>query len=129
MNAATLAGLSPEQMRTFKSEGCLVIDDVFSDAELQPLIDEISAEVDRRARELVEAGKLSRTYEEHGFETRLTRINRETDELARAIWNGSLHLPAIFDLIRHPRLLDIAESLCGPEMIASLDWKHLPKLT
>ena len=120
--------LTGEQLVFFHQEGYLVAEDVFSNADLKPVIDEITQEVDIRARELVQTGELSRPYEEFGFETRLAQISRETDKVARAIWNGSLSGPAFFHLIATPRLLDVAEQLCGPELIASSVYRLRPKI-
>src|SRR5579859_3874956 len=125
---ATFEALTPEQMRFFEEEGYLALEGLLSDADLQPVINEIDAEVDLRARELVAADELSRSYEEYGFEHRLAHISRETDKVARAIWNGTLAGPALFDLIRHPKLLDIAEQFCGPELIASSVYRLRPKI-
>jgi len=120
--------LTMEQLAAFDRDGYLVVADLFTDADLQPVIDEITAEIDRRARELVATGDLSRTYVEYGFETRLAHISRETDKVALSLWNGSLSGPAFFDLIRHPKLLDIAEPFCGPEIIASSVYRLRPKI-
>ena len=120
--------LSDEQMRFFEREGYLVVEDLFADEDLQPVIAEISDEVDRRARALVGEGVLSRPYDEHGFETRLAHISRETDRVALAIWDGSLAGPAFFGLITHPKLLDVAEQFCGPELIASSVYRLRPKI-
>ena len=120
--------LSTDQREQFESDGYLVIEDLFTEEDLQPVIDEICSEVDLRARALVESRELSRAYEEDDFEHRLARISAETDQVALAIWNGTLAGPAIFNLIRHPRLLDIAESFCGPELIASSVYRLRPKI-
>lgn len=120
--------LTPAQLDRFRTEGYLVAENVFADADLQPVIDELHAEVGRRARELLAQGKLSQTFEDAGFERQLALISAETDALALGIWNGALSGPAIFDLIRHPRLLDIAEQFCGPELIASSVYRLRPKV-
>jgi hypothetical protein len=121
--------LSTEQIRSFHDRGFLVIENLMPVADLQPVIDEIDREIDLRARKLVAQGKLSRPYEECGFETRLARISAETDQLAISIWNGILHGPAIFHLIAHPRLVDVAEQLCGSsEVIASSVYRLRPKI-
>ena len=121
--------LSAEQVRRFHAEGYLVVEQLFTEEELQPVIDEISREVDGRARELVARGELSRSYEEEGFETRLAKISAETDAVARAIWDGSLHGPAMFDLIRNEKLLDVACQLCATEeLIASSVYRLRPKV-
>jgi ectoine hydroxylase-related dioxygenase (phytanoyl-CoA dioxygenase family) len=120
--------LTEERMKEFQRLGYLVVDDVFDDDALQPVIDEITREIDRRARDLVERGELSRTYESEDFEHRLAKISAETDRVALAIWNGSLAGPAFFDLIRNPKLLDLAEQFCGPEIIASSVYRLRPKI-
>ena len=112
----------------FHREGYVVLDGVIPHEELQPVIHEITQEIDKRAAALVEQGKLSRTYEEEGFETRLARISRETDQIALAIWNGFLHGPAIFHLIGNPNLVNIAEQLVGEEIIASSVYRLRPKI-
>ena len=111
--------LTAAQVATFHREGYLVVENLFTDADLQPMIDQLNAEIDVRARALVEAGDLSRTYEEEGFETRLARISAETEKLYFAIDSGRLAWPGIFDVLTNPKLVDVAESLVGPEIIAS----------
>jgi len=120
--------LSQEQLDEFHREGYLVVENVFSDAELQPVIDEIKEEIDIRARELVASGELSQTYEDLDFEHRLTKISEETDQVAVSIWNGKLAGPAFFGLITNPNLLDVAEQVCGQELIASSVYRLRPKI-
>jgi hypothetical protein len=120
--------LTPAAVLAFERDGFLVVDDVLAPVDLQPVIDELGEEIDRRAAALVAAGDLSRDYAEYGFEHRLAHISAETDQLARAIWNGVLDGPAIFGLLTHPRLLNLAESLCGEEIIASSAYRLRPKI-
>ena len=120
--------LSSEEMAHFHREGFAVVPDLFDASDLQPVIEEISAEIDERAAALVKTGVLSHDYSEFGFATRLAHISRETDQVALAIWNGTLSGPAFFDLIKNPRLLDVAEQLCGEELIASSVYRLRPKI-
>ncbi len=120
--------LNAEQSEFFDREGYLVVEHLFDDADLQPVIDEVTSAIDERARQLVESGELSRTYEELPFETRLAQISRETDQVALSIWNGTLSGPAFFHLITNPKLLDVAEQVCGPELIASSVYRLRPKI-
>jgi len=120
--------LTRSQIDRFLQEGFLVVEDVFPEPDLQPVIDEITIEVNRRANKLVEAGALSGTFAQAGFERQLALISQETDELALSIWNGILSGPGIFHMLSHPRLLDIAESFCGPEIIASSVYRLRPKI-
>jgi ectoine hydroxylase-related dioxygenase (phytanoyl-CoA dioxygenase family) len=120
--------ISEEELAFFHSEGYLVVPDIFADHDLQPVIDEITSQLDDLARAAVKAGTLSRTYEEFDFDHRLAMINRETPEIAKAMWNTNVVLPSFFDLMRTPRLLDAVERLCGPEIIASSVYRLRPKV-
>jgi ectoine hydroxylase-related dioxygenase (phytanoyl-CoA dioxygenase family) len=120
--------LTADQLRQFDEEGYVIVEGLFTDAELQPVCDEINREVEARAEALVREGKLSQTYEEFGFERQLAKISEETDRVALDIWNGSLAGPAFFDLICNPKLLDIGEQFCGPELIASSVYRLRPKV-
>ena len=128
MRVAEALPLSAEQVHFFHDQGFLVVEDLIPDEDLQPVIEEISSEIEIRAQKLFARGELKRLYSEHGFETRLAMISQETDKVAVSIWNGILHGPAIFHLITHPRLLDVAEELCGPEVIASSVYRLRPKI-
>ena len=120
--------LDAAQRAAFERDGYLVVEHLFDDRDLQPVIDEINEAVDQGARQAVADGTLSRAYEEYPFETRLAHISRENDAVANSMWDGQLNGPAFFNLIRHRHLLDIAEQLMGPELIASSVYRLRPKV-
>ena len=121
--------LTDSQMQQFDREGYLVVDGIFSEEVLDAVAAEVTAMIDQRCAELIAAGELTRDYREYPFETRLTHISRETDKVAMSIWNGVLNGPGVFNLIRFPNLLDIAEQMCGPELIASSVYRLRPKIS
>ncbi len=121
-------GLRPDQITKIREDGYVVVEDVLSRADLQPVIEEISEAIDREARALVARGELSRSYAEEPYEKRLTCITAETEAIYWSIYSGNLHGPGIFDLITNPKLLNLAESLVGPEIIASSVYRLRPKL-
>lgn len=120
--------LNAKQLEHFDKEGYLVVDDLFDDADLQPVIDDVSAEIDRLANELVESGELSQSYAEKEFTSRLTAITAETDKVLKPILSGQLATRGIFDLLTNPKLLDAMESLLGSEIIAASAYRLRPKL-
>ena len=120
--------LTSDQVTFFEREGYLIIEDLLTHEELQPVVNEISEAIDMQARRLVASGELSRLYDEYDFEHRLTKICDETDKVALGIWAGQLSGPAFFDLIRNPSLLDVAEQFCGPELIGSSLYRLRPKV-
>ena len=120
--------LDDRQVQHFEDEGYLVIERLFTDEELQPVIDEISADLDQRCREAVAAGTLSRTYEEYDFEHRLTHVDAENQTISKSMWDMKVVLPSFFGLMTNPKLLDVAEQFCGPELIASSVYRLRPKV-
>ena len=120
--------LNETQLEAFKRNGYLVVESLFNNGDLQPVIDEIDEAIDHRAREAVAGGALTRSYERYPFETRLAQINNENHDVATSMWDGQLNGPAFFNLIRHNRLLDLAEQLMGPELIASSVYRLRPKV-
>jgi ectoine hydroxylase-related dioxygenase (phytanoyl-CoA dioxygenase family) len=129
MPASTLQfRLDDRQVRQFEDEGFLIVERLFTNEELQPVIDEISADLDRRCREAVTAGTLSRTYEEYDFEHRLTCVDAENQTISKSMWDNKVVLPSFFGLMTNPKLLDVAEQICGPEVIASSVYRLRPKV-
>lgn len=127
----TPRGLSAEEVRHFRDEGYLMVPDVFSVADVQPLRDEITAVLDAAARRLHAEGKIRSTHEDEPFETRLTRIFAECDEILPPIVGkagGGHSGPAFFDFITHPNLLARIASLVGPEIIGSSVYRIRPKM-
>ena len=128
-SVAAQFSLTTDQIQHFRREGYLVLERLFDDAELQPVIDEISAELNKRAKEAVAAGELSRDYSEHGFEHRLAHINRENDKIAKSMWDFKVVLPSFFTLMTNSKLLDVAQQLCDTEeLIASSVYRLRPKV-
>ena len=121
-------GLSAQQMQVFDEEGYLVITELFSDEDLQGPIDDINGTIDASVADLIGRGELSQDYRHLDFEHRLAAISQETDKVALGMWNGVLHGPGFFALITNPKLLDVAESLCGEELIASSVYRLRPKI-
>ena len=129
MPASTLQfRLDERQVQQFEDEGYLIIDRLFANEELQPVIDEISADLDRRCREAVAAGTLSRSYAEYDFEHRLARVDAENQTISKSMWDNKVVLPSFFGLMTNPKLLDVAEQICGPELIASSVYRLRPKV-
>jgi hypothetical protein len=120
--------LTKYQLEFFKEQGYLVFEDAIDHKYLDAVIADLEKEIDRRARELHQAGELSGLYDDLPFSTRLAKISQETPKLAVSIWNGILHSPGIFSLITAEPLLDVMEDIFGEEIIASSVYRLRPKI-
>lgn len=128
MSHAIAGGLSQAQLDAFEEDGYLLLEQLVPPTDLDPLCDEISSVIDRLAAELHATGELSRTYADEGFETRLSRITAETEQVYWQLAGGRHCGQAMFEVLRHPAILDVVESLVGPEIVASSAYRIRPKV-
>lgn len=120
--------LTSEQLAFFKREGFLVVPNALDPVGLQPAIDEITSAIDKHAAEAVARGDLRHTYADEPFETRLWKIHQEYEDLYWSVIYGQLQGHGIFALVSNEELLDLAESVVGPEIIGSAVYRLRPKL-
>lgn len=129
------ARLTQTQKTQFFDEGYVMVPDLFTPAELEPLREEIAGIVDAAAQRLYAEGQITDLHADAPFEMRLTRLLADHPELTpiyqRAIEGkgGGAHTGrAMFDVLTHPNLLDAMESLVGPEVVASSVYRIRPKV-
>ena len=131
-----MRGLNPEQIAFYKDWGYLLVEDVIPVEDLQLLISELDEAVDQNARKAQVKGELSELFEDEPFERRLARIVESvadpsdtsfSDTLFEGL-HGKLKTEGMFAVQTHPAILDIVESLIGPEILAHPQFNIRPKL-
>lgn len=123
---------SKEIPELFEKQGFVVVEDVLdSQKDLQPIVDEYESLLGNLADKLHAEGKLKSSYSGLPFGQRLIRMTAETGEGYAKYLDISLpqsgvsentpmhHGKAIFGLLRNPRLLDVVETLIGPEIYSN----------
>lgn len=127
--------LPPEQVQFFKDEGYLIVPDVFSPAELEPVRQALHREINRHARELQARGELQDLHEQLGFDRQLGAINHDSPKCGNAIVRqligtrgGGFYSPEVFELLTHPNLLAKIGSLLESEEIVASAYRLRPKL-
>ena len=108
--------LSVEQVEQFEEEGYLVVEGALEDSDLDPVIEEYEAHVERRARELLAEGKISELYDHAPFDQRLALISRECTEIYPGLDIMQLRGKATFEFLANENLLDVVEGIVGPEI-------------
>lgn len=87
-----------------------------------------AALVEELAAERVASGAIQHAFAGEPFESRLIRLfEREVDKAPRQ-FRENLHVPGMFHLFFHPGLLDIVESILGPEIRLYPNYTVRPKL-
>lgn len=127
--------LTPAQVAQFYDQGYLIVENVLSDSEIEPIREEYSAILDREAPRLVAKGKLTQTYDHLPFEERYTAMLNEIDDMYAFYQYLDISLPlqaqipadtemnagpaVFYHILRNKNILDIAESLLGPELYSN----------
>ena len=118
-----------KNLEKFTEQGYLVVKSALSEVELAPLIAVIADVVDKRAIELYNEGLIPDIYEEMSFEHRwyaiLKACGRENEVFG---WHTLVFSEALFDLITHPKVLDVLETLIGGDIQFNGDFWVRPKL-
>ena len=129
--------LTQLQIDAVKTDGYLVIEEALSRTDLDALTSEFADTVSRNAARAVKQGLIENAFPDEPFETRLARIvesapdPKAADEPASVLFDnirGKLRSPAMFGIMTHPDLLDIVESLIGPEILVHPQYNVRAKL-
>lgn len=116
----------------FDRDGYVVVRGLLDvEKDIHPVVREYDMLLDRLAQQWHDEGRLSSTYTGLPFCERLTRIVVEAEVAYDQHFDISLpqvditeetpmhHGPAVFNLLRSPRLLDAAEQFVGPEIYSN----------
>ncbi len=124
--------LSQAQLQRFKRDGFLAIEGLLSDEDLEPITEEYDDLLDAHLRRLVAEGLLP-TSPRGGFSERFSAALAADPDLHRyfnislPLINGAVDAStyvmhagsAVFDLLRQPKILDVVESVIGPEIMSN----------
>ncbi len=124
--------LSLSELHQFEEQGFVVARGLLDYArDLRPVQAEYEALLDSLARQWYAEGKLSSTFSDLPFGDRLVAVIRESGQAYYQHFDISLpqtgieadtpmHLgEGVFQLLRNPRLLDVAEQIVGPEVYSN----------
>ena len=127
-----MSALSQQQVEQFQEQGFLKVEGVLDPATyLDPVIDEYAGVLDSLAKELFAGGEISSTYDELPFGERVTRIYAESGRAHSQYFDFSLPFtdvredtpfwcgPAVLNAFTAEPLLDVVESLIGPEIYSN----------
>lgn len=124
-----------ELRETFAENGYVIIENVLDPKQdLQPVMDDYAELVDHLAKRWYDDRLLHSLYDDLPFEERFARVVQEVGS-AGIKWidyfdlslpqtgvtpSTPIHLsPAVFDLLRNPRLLDVVEIFIGSEILVN----------
>jgi phytanoyl-CoA hydroxylase len=112
----------------FAEQGYVILPGFLEPGVLEDARLEMDGLVDRLAHRLLTEGKVTETFPGAPFETRLHRLVQPCLDDAPRSFRPELHLPGLFGLFFHPRLLDVVEEFLGPEIRLYPNYTARPKL-
>ena len=115
-----MSGLTQQQLAFFREEGYLLVEDAIDPAVFQWLRAELDEGIDAFARAALADGRLSDAHAEEPFERRLHLLALQLADPAPmlALGRGKQRTPGMFQIYTCLSLLDIVESVIGPEVLA-----------
>lgn len=124
--------LTPQQVEQFHDDGFIIVRDQLPLEAMQPLINDLQQRIDQLAAEAVEQGLLNKKkiFADAPFNKRLALLTEATG--SQMFWERlkgkQFKTPGMFALRTAPDLLDMVESIIGPEITAHQQTSLRPKL-
>ena len=123
--------LSPAQVGQYDEQGFLLLPDLLDESDLAPARYAMMTKVDQVANELMKAELIKDPLTAEPFETRLARLFEGLSPEHFVTFTGQSwrdRLPGYFELMSNPKILDVTESLIGPEIFANPVYNVRPKV-
>ena len=108
--------ITDQQVQQYFDDGFLIVEDLLTDDDLQPVMDELEQVVDEWAEKLHRAGKISDKFADEDFFHRLTKLEEQWPGAAPLVHNREQVRPALAKLWTSDKLLDILERFLGPDI-------------
>ena len=109
--------LSQQQVQQYMDDGFLVVENVFSEEELQPVMDWFDTLVDDCAERLHAAGMIEDKHEGEDTYTRLWSLEQQWPGAAAFVTQRNSMAPALASLWCSDKLLDMVEQFLGPDIV------------
>ena len=125
-----MTGLNAAQVAQYKENGFLIVDDALDATVLETLQEELGQRIGAFARQAQRDGLLHDLHEGADFHQRLSHLCDELQDpapLLRLV-QGKLRTAGMFRILTSPDLLDIVESVIGPEILAHPQFNARAKL-
>lgn len=111
--------LQSEQIAQFFDKGYLVVENVFSPDDMAPVIAAYDKFIAQRAIEVKTQEKIQDIGEGLPFEKRFAALYAQSNEIEEDLDIMRARLEGMYNFLFNEKLLDVAESLLGGEIISS----------
>jgi ectoine hydroxylase-related dioxygenase (phytanoyl-CoA dioxygenase family) len=124
---ATLEMTVDEMKARFEEDGYVILHNVIEQSVLDEAKLDLNWLVNMHAGDLIEAGVIDGPYMDEPFETRFYMLYRNCMDKAPNSFRSELHLPGLFGMFFNSAVVDLAESILGPEVRLYPNYTVRPK--
>ena len=131
LRSGARGSLRPGQVDEYDEQGYLVLPGLLDGHDLVPVRNAMTMKVDLIADQLVAAGRITDPLAGEPFEARLARLFEGLSAEEFVAFTGQSwrdRFTGYFELMSNPKILDVAESLIGPEIFANPVYNVRPKV-
>ncbi len=111
--------LTESEVSFFHENGYLLLENVLDENDLAPVIDEYTEIITGCAERLYKEGKTTSTYTNKPFTERLLHLAIEAPEVTGDLDIMHARGKAVFNFLKNPKILDLAESFVGSEIVCN----------
>lgn len=128
--AAPTGSLTPEQLEFYDREGYLVLPHLVDEVDMAPLRGAMEQKVDQIAAQLLADGLITDLLVSEPFPTRLARLfeNLSGEDFLRYGRSWRDRFDGYYHFMMNPKILDVVESILGPEIFANPVYNTRPKV-
>ena len=109
--------LTNELVQRYFDDGFLLVEDVFTREDLQPVLDWFEEMVDEWADRLHRTGRVSETFKGEDVHTRLASLEKAWPGAGALITQRNSMGTALANLWSSDKLLDMVEQFLGPDIV------------
>jgi len=111
--------LSQSQLDAYERDGFVILKDFLTPGDTSGVVSEYEQIIDGRAKAAVAAGNLSSTFADEPFGTRFVKLAAVVPDITRGLDIMQVRGPEMFKFLHNPKMLDVMESIFGPELLCS----------
>ncbi len=111
--------LTESEVSRFHDNGFLLLEEVLNENDLGPVIEEYTGIIAERAERLYKEGKVTDIHADKPFTERLFHLAIEAPQVTADLDIMRARGEATFNFLKNPKILDIAESFVGPEIVCN----------
>jgi len=108
--------LTDQQVEQYREHGVLIAPNILTDDDFAPVIADLEAWIDKRAKQRLEAGMITDLHEGEPFNRRVALLYAQDKSITNGMDIMQMRSKACFEFLFNRNLIEAMQSLLGPEI-------------